>query len=393
MNSVVSEYTRKQMQSYAGSLLELSRCYGKRVGSGKECEENTDRQDLFEAEKRTSECRILSDYLKEISHVMEKMAEDEENLMPLPEKEVRRIKAGMKKEKLNVLEVFYLKDQAEGSLGMIVCSSKINGHKKSEIAGLLSVLLQRKLVASSYEEEVVGSKSVLCTFVPQPKYLCVHGVARVQKEGEEVCGDNFSILEWESGKVSAILSDGMGSGEKAARDSCEVLDYLERLLESGFSPEKALESVNRLMVLREEGNMSTIDLCNLDLIKGTCQFYKVGAACSFLKSNTYVEKIENPCLPLGIWEPREQEFYQGKRGTIERELVDGDYIIMFTDGIVDALKECGYEEALFEYLERVKDQYPKDMAMGILQYTLCLSKGKIEDDMSVLVLRIFDIER
>ena len=78
--------------------------------------------------------------------------------------------------------------------------------------------------------------------------------------------------------------------------------------------------------------MSTLDLCTLNLYSGSCDFRKVGGAPSFLKSGLYIEQISNHRLPLGAVPIREDE-------KIQKELIDQDYIILITDGILDALGE------------------------------------------------------
>ena len=45
------------------------------------------------------------------------------------------------------------------------------------------------------------------------------------------------MLELPGGRQGVALSDGMGSGEKACRESTLVIELLEELLEAGF-PEK-----------------------------------------------------------------------------------------------------------------------------------------------------------
>ncbi len=393
MNSrevMVNEYTKRQFSAYARSLRELSSCYGKEVVS-KNRDEN--REEIFDTERRNKQGQLLSNYLRDISFSVEQMLEKSEAFIRFPDKEEKRIRSQLRKEKLIVGEIYYLSKEKEAPICFLMCSKKRGGHKNKDVAGLISVILQRRLSAYTEEISVIGEKPVFCIYGPEKKYICLHGIARIAKEGNEVSGDNFSIVEQDRGQVTAILSDGMGSGEKAATDSCQVLDYMERFLDSGLSLEKSMNAVNRLLLLREEGNMSTMDLCNIDLCEGACRFYKIGGVCSFLKSNTYVETIVNPCLPLGLWVEKEQAFYLNNRPVIERELVDGDYIVMVTDGVLEAMKDCGYEKGISQFLSKISDKYPKDMAERLIQYVLHCCKGKVEDDMTILVLRIFDVEK
>ena len=140
--------------------------------------------------------------------------------------------------------------------------------------------------------------------------------------------------------------------------------------------------------------MSTLDICSLNLYQGMCVFRKVGAAASFLKSNSYVEQISLPGLPLGILAAGEdREAQEALRRSVSRELIDNDYIIMVSDGVLDALRESGYEDAMVRYLESMREQHPDEMAGSLLQFVLRCSQGRIMDDMTVLVLGVFDSHR
>ena len=128
--------------------------------------------------------------------------------------------------------------------------------------------------------------------------------------------------------------------------------------------------------------MSTLDVCSVDLYSGMCEFRKVGAATTFLKSNTYVEQIAMNSLPLGVMQNREVE-------VVRRELIENDYVIMVTDGVTESLAMVGYEDMLGSYLEEMQETNPGEMARKILQLALRYSGGRILDDMTVVVLGIF----
>ena len=54
------------------------------------------------------------------------------------------------------------------------------------------------------------------------------GVATAVKETEKVSGDNYAFFEMKPGNQTAILSDGMGSGEKACQDSTLVVELMQQ---------------------------------------------------------------------------------------------------------------------------------------------------------------------
>ena len=87
-------------------------------------------------------------------------------------------------------------------------------------------------------------------------------------------------------------------------------------------------------------------------------------------------------LPLGIFFRNEDEY-------VSRELMDNDYLIMVTDGVLDAFSAGDYEEMLGQYLRDMRECSPAEVAKRILQFALKCSGGHIKDDMTILVLEVF----
>ena len=70
--------------------------------------------------------------------------------------------------------------------------------------------------------------------------------------------------------------------------------------------------------------------------------------------------------------------------------MDGDYIIMVSDGILDGLSQGIGEEVLPEIISRINLENPKEMAAYILNYVIRTCKGVIRDDMTVIVVGVWE---
>ena len=111
-------------------------------------------------------------------------------------------------------------------------------------------------------------------------------------------------------------------------------------MESGFSQETAAKMVNSALVLKDqEGMFSTVDICAVDLYTGICNFLKAGAASTFIKRDHWVESITSESLAAGLVQQIDFE-------TASRKLYHGDYLIMMTDGVLDALPSQKEEETM-----------------------------------------------
>ncbi len=417
LSMMLSDYGRGRLLAYADSFRELARSYRGEMPYGQPGErDGASRQQVLEARRLWENRQVLCNNLDEMSQIMARMAAEVFRLRPLSLREQRLVTKALKQEGITVLDLFYIDSPDQGpmpeeedgwetdcdaegaTLGVNLCTQRLAGHSSQEVADMLSVLLGRRLMASVTSPQQLQERQTTYLFVEEPRFVVLSGSARAVKENETVSGDNYSIIQSDRGWMTVLLSDGMGCGEQASADSSQVLDMMEKMLEAGFETDMAVELVNSALLAAGDPlagqNMSTLDICSLDLYHGMCVFRKIGGAASFLKSNSYVEQISLPGLPLGILPTGEEEENRGTpHQSISRELIDNDYIIMMTDGVLDALQESGYEEAMIHYLEGMREQHPEEMARNLLQFVLHCSQGRIADDMTILVLGVFDSHR
>lgn len=417
LSIMLSDYGRGRLLAYADSFRELSRSYrGESPWGRGEQREGASRQQVLEERRLWENRQVLCDNLEEMSQIMARLASEVFRLTPLPLREERLVARALKQEGITVLDLFYIDlpgredaleegedpegagSSARATLGLHMHTQRMVGHGSQEVADMLSVLLGRRLVVSVTSPQIIEEREGTYLFVEEPRFVVLSGSARAVKENEAVSGDNYSIIQSDRGWMTVLLSDGMGSGPAAGADSSQVLEMMEKMLEAGFETDMAVSLVNSALLASEDAsgrrNMSTLDICSLNLYQGMCVFRKVGAAASFLKSNSYVEQISLPGLPLGVLAAGEgEEARQALRQSVSRELIDNDYIIMMSDGVLDALREGGYEEAMVHYLEGMREQHPEEMARNLLQFVLRCSQGRIMDDMTVLVLGVFDSHR
>ncbi len=379
--AVMADYSRRRLMSYADSFKELANSLVFEYDG-----EGMDRQQILEKKRLNEKQQMLCENMTEVSRILLQMAMEVFRFAPLKERLQKKVVHALRMEKILVSDIFYMTKAGEESegrcLGVRMHCEKPGGYTVSDVADMLSVLLDRRLMPGVNSPYLVDKEEQYYTFVEEPGFVVLPGYAKAVRENEQVSGDNYSIVETVSGKWTVLISDGMGSGEKACRDSERVLDLMEKLMEAGYDLATAIHLLNGALTVSEEQNMSTLDVCSVDLYSGMCEFRKVGAATTFLKSNTYVEQITMNSLPLGVMPIPEAE-------VVRRELIENDYVIMVTDGVTESLAMAGYEDMLGNYLEELQETNPGEMARKILQLALRCSGGRIMDDMTVVVLGIF----
>ena len=169
---------------------------------------------------------------------------------------------------------------------------------------------------------------------------------------------------------------------EAFRESEIVVELLEQFMESGFSQETAARMVNSALILKgREGMFSTVDICAVDLYTGICNFLKAGASSTFIKRDHWVESIASESLAAGLVQQLDFD-------TASRKLYHGDYQIMMTDGVLDALPAEREEETMKEIIMDIREKEPKEIGRGILERVLGYSDYRARDDMTVLVASV-----
>ncbi|MDD5899863.1 MAG: SpoIIE family protein phosphatase [Lachnospiraceae bacterium] len=245
----------------------------------------------------------------------------------------------------------------------------------------LGMLFHCPMIAGGESERFISETMGDFTFEEEPGYMILTGVAKATQKDESVSGDSFAFLYPDSGETILLLSDGMGSGEAASRDSEAVIGLLEQFLAAGFDEKTAVRLINSVLLLRTEGkSYSTVDISIINPYGGTCEFIKLGAAGTYIKRDNWIESVESATLPVGILGDADYD-------TKEKKLFDGEYIIMMSDGVPEALGEH-MEEVLFAAGKKQTDRTPQGVAGEILKAALDLCDYKPTDDMTVLVAEL-----
>lgn len=381
--AMIPEYGRQRLLGYAESFRDLAELF-EETEKEESCKQDKDRQEYLWQKKLCESRGLLADHLKEMARIMSNVALETYRYRPVGERRYRQM-AHCLKDAGVLLKSFLILENEDHHLELcLIMKTQLQDNIVIEdVADLISTVVNTKVHASKNGPLFMTREWSAYHFMEDAEFHILTGFAKAVKESEKVSGDNYSFCETEEGRVVAILSDGMGSGEKACEESAKVIEMMERLMEAGFRKEAAIQIINGALAIGEqEQNMSTLDICEVNLYTGACEFIKVGAACTYIKREHLVDRLSARNLPLGLFQQIDPE-------TMNRQLEDGDYIIMLSDGVLDALEKGIGEEILPEVIGRISHTNPSEIAGQILSYCLHQSKGKIQDDMTVLVMGVW----
>ena len=201
----------------------------------------------------------------------------------------------------------------------------------------------------------------------------------MRKKGEAVSGDRGTYFKTDAGQLCVILSDGMGCGESAADGSIGTVGMLEEFLRSGVSPTLAMKLLNSAMLLRDGENWgyATVDLMCMNLFTGEADFYKYGAAPTYVKSGGALKKLRCTSFAPGL----EQE--SGKApDELHMHLKPGSVAVIASDGVVSD----GQDLWLRRLLNDFEDGDMKTLAGSVVRAAIReYGRG---DDMTALAVKV-----
>lgn len=260
--------------------------------------------------------------------------------------------------------------------GHICVAWQVEGEEDmaEELRALTSSVVQLPMICAGQDDRTVR----LCEM---PVYEADAAVASVGKvDNDTGNGDAALLLPMENGMYMVALSDGMGHGCHAHRESVQTTDMLARCLSGGYTRNQALTVVNGMMLAATHGErFATVDLVLADLWSGDVTLDKLGAANSYLLQDDGLSCLTGNALPLGILETVDSR-------SCTCRMKEGDALVLMTDGVEDAFySPDALETAVRASLK--EETVPKAAAM-LLEAACAASGGETRDDRTVVVLRL-----
>ncbi len=200
------------------------------------------------------------------------------------------------------------------------------------------------------------------------------GKIQLSSEDSPICGDCLREISDEYGNRTIILSDGMGTGGRAAVDAAMAAEYFGGLIENSVSYDNALKIINSVLDLKSTNeSLATIDAAHFNLFSGKVEFYKAGAAVSFVRKNGKCTVVESASLPAGIL--KDVSFAKEKV-----MLSKGDIVVMVSDGVTN-----GKTDWIVKEIENFNHSNPDVLAQKIAGTVCDKSHGERRDDITVVV--------
>lgn len=254
-----------------------------------------------------------------------------------------------------------------------------------EIARLVSGIMNKQFAVDEGSRSIVGECESLIVLVEAPNFTYQSGYICHRKRGESVCGDYSYLAPVGKESMLLMISDGMGSGEPAFRQSEFLTESIADLIGAGFDQSCSIGLVNSMMSMKCQGeNFATLDLCHVDLYSGMAEFIKYGAAATFIKRDQWIDTIMSTSLPLGA-------VSDAKGDVTMKKLFVEDVVVMCSDGLMECIDEEDKIACMKEYLCELESDTPEEIASELYRRIIQHrpeNERELTDDATLVVFRL-----
>jgi len=237
--------------------------------------------------------------------------------------------------------------------------------------------------AQEYEEAREIQQALMPKEIPQMPGLEISGSWRPARV---VGGDYFDVFKFGARRLGLCIADVSGKGMPAALLMSNLQAVVKALAAENRPPKELVEKVNRVMSRNTaEARFITLFYGLLDVDRKTLQYANAGHNPPVLTREDGVQvRLEQGGLIVGAFQ--ESVYDQG-----EIDLRPGDRLVMFTDGLSEAVNRNGEEfgEERLAEASRSNRQLPAEaLHRCLLDRVTDFCGGDFGDDATVLVVAV-----
>lgn len=278
-------------------------------------------------QKEIENNKKISNQYKEVSKLLNNISENIKEGSLVKDEAQKKLRNELKFYGYNVYEDDFKRDKETIEYTFITDILTNIDKQKKQIVELCSNILEQNMCIKLILNISKTEKSKI-KIVSTPKYNIKSEIISYTKTGENISGDSYLQLELQDLRQLSVISDGVGSGESAARSSSTVINMLERLLSGGFDEDKAIEIINSVIKLKGEDELfATLDAAIINEKDAQCYFIKLGAAPTYLIEKGKVVTITSTNIPVGLVDSSDYI-------PICKKLDYGDFVIQLSDGVI-----------------------------------------------------------
>ena len=264
--------------------------------------------------------------------------------------------------------------------------------EQSAIAIENAELVTQSIRLERYMEQVKIAKQVqeqiLPTTLPDNDQIEFHAVSQ---DAEEIGGDYYDVAQINDHLYRVALGDVSGKGTTAAFYMAETKGIFQSLTQLDLSVREFILHTNKaLSRCFQPGFFMTLTYLQINLQKKELELLRAGH-CQTLFYDSASDKLE-------IWEDGcpglamiRNDAYDGFVPEARKRFFNsGDFVVLFTDGIIEAKNEENEQfgiERLADLVTSYRSLGGKDLAEQLLVKVKNFTGGILDDDYTILVIK------
>ena len=289
--------------------------------------------------------------------------------------------------------VVYVANELVNSFEDVTIQSLISFAEQAGIALENARLVSNSIELERYQEQLKIAKEVQKELLPHslPFSEKIEFVA-MSETAQEVGGDYFDVVHPKENLYRVAIGDVSGKGTTAAFYMAETKGIFRALARLDLSVEDFVITANHaLSECMQKGFFVTLTYLEINTETREIELVRAGHSPTFYYDSKKDEVSQLREGGLGLAIVRNDNFKKFVKPAEKISYNPGDLLVLYTDGIVEAKneenEEYGYDR-LKDIIEANKTINSAEIASEIVNSVMNFSQGDINDDYTVLIIRL-----
>jgi serine phosphatase RsbU (regulator of sigma subunit) len=244
------------------------------------------------------------------------------------------------------------------------------------------------------DDELRIAREIQKSLLPvRPPVIAGLDIADLCEPAREVGGDYYDFFELGPRQLGVMIADVSGKGTSAALYMAELKGIMLALSRADRSPRTVLLEVNRLLGAHlDNRSFITMTYAVIDLERRRVTMARAGHTPMMLVSTSATEVVIPGGIVLGLRLPGADALFERVLEERELPLAAGDVIVLYTDGVTEAMDQGGElfgDEALLRTVAGNVELSAAGIRERVLREVAAFVGGaEAHDDMTMVILKV-----
>ncbi len=264
----------------------------------------------------------------------------------------------------------------------------------NRMSGSIEHLLHVQREKQRLDDELRIAREIQKSLLPvQPPAFDGLRLADLCEPAREVGGDYYDFFEVGPRQLGMLIADVSGKGTSAALYMAELKGLMLALSHTETSPRRLLIDVNRRLAGHlDNRSFITMTYAVLDLDARTLTCARAGHTPMVVVSGGQAELVIPNGMVVGLKLPGGEHRFEELLEEHSQPLLPGDVIVLYTDGITEAMDEAGElfgDAALARVLAAQHRLDPAGIRERVLREVRAfVGDAEPHDDMTMIVIKV-----